>query len=116
MEKMPSGVSSIADGLIINGNLTGEGDMRLAGCIEGEILLKNGRLIVEPTGYIEGNVKVKEISIAGEVRGQIEASSKVAVASTGKIKCDVKTARIDIAEGAFLCGNFIVEDKIESKK
>ena len=118
MEKTPRGVSTIADGLIINGNLTGDGDMNLAGCVEGEIQLKTGKLTVEPTGYIEGNVNVKEIAISGEVRGTIEASAKVSVAATGRIKCDVKTARIDISEGAFLCGNFEVEDKLaeESKK
>jgi cytoskeletal protein CcmA (bactofilin family) len=111
MEKSSDSVSIIAEGLIINGNLTGEGDMKLAGCVEGEIFLKSGKLIVEPTGFIEGNVHVNEISISGEVRGTIEASSKVAIFSTGKIKGDVRTARIDIAEGAFLCGNFIVEEK-----
>jgi cytoskeletal protein CcmA (bactofilin family) len=110
-KKLTNSVSMIAEGLIINGNLTGEGNMNLAGCIEGEISLKSGKLTVEPTGFIEGNVFVNEISISGEVRGTIEASSKVEIFSTGKIKGDVKTSRIDIAEGAFLCGNFIVEEK-----
>ena len=115
MEKISSGESIIADGIIINGNITGEGDMKLAGVIEGEVLLRNGKLTVEDSGYVEGNIHVKEITITGEVRGTIEASSKVAIDSSGKIKGDVKTARIDIAEGAFLCGNFEVEDKLETK-
>jgi cytoskeletal protein CcmA (bactofilin family) len=114
MDKVTTGVSAIADGLIINGNITGEGDMRLAGCVEGEVLLRNGKIIVEQSGYIEGNIQVKDISISGEVRGTIHATSKVAISSSGKIKGDVKTARIDIAEGAFLCGNFEVEDKLET--
>ncbi len=116
MEKIPSGVSTIADGLIINGNLTGEGDMKLAGCVQGEILLKSGKLTVESTGYIEGNIKVKEITISGDVRGTIEATSRVSILSTGKIQCDVKTSRINIAEGAYLCGNFEVEDKLPDKQ
>ncbi len=114
MDRMANtnGLSVITEGVIINGNLTGEGDMKLAGCVEGEIYLKSGKLTVEPTGYIEGNIVVNEILISGEVRGTIEAKSKVSLSSTGKIKGDVKTARIDIAEGAFLCGNFEVEDKV----
>ena len=115
MNNLTNGVSVITEGVIINGNVTGEGDMRLAGCVEGEIYLKSGKLTVDPTGYIEGNIVVKEINISGEVRGKIEAASKISISSTGKIKGDVKTSRIDIAEGAFLCGNFEVEDKIGSK-
>ncbi len=113
MDKNPVSVSSIADGLIINGNITGTGDLRIGGCIEGEIVLKEGKIQVDRNGYIEGDVQVKDISISGEVRGTIQAGSRVAISSTGKIKGDVKTARIDIAEGAFLCGNFEVEDKVE---
>ncbi|MBN1550952.1 polymer-forming cytoskeletal protein [bacterium] len=116
MEKVSNGISTIADGLIINGNITGEGDMKLAGCVEGEVVLRNGKLIVEHSGYVEGNIEVKEIMISGEVRGKIHAASKVALSSTGKIRGDVKTARIDIAEGAFICGNFEVEDKLDSAK
>jgi cytoskeletal protein CcmA (bactofilin family) len=105
--------STIAKDFIINGNVTGEGELKLAGVISGEIYWRNGKITVEPDGSIEGNVHVNEISISGEVKGTIEAASKVEIFSTGKIKGDVKTARIDIAEGAFLCGNFIVEDKKE---
>ncbi len=112
MNKQPSNVSVIAEGLIITGNISGEGDMQLAGCVEGEISLKNGRLFVEQKGFVEGNVRVREISISGEVRGTIEAGTRVTISSTGKIKGDVKTCKIDIAEGAFLCGEFNVEDRI----
>lgn len=106
-----SGVSTIANGLIINGNITGDGDMTIAGCVEGEVLIKNGTMTIEQTGYVEGKLVVREVSVAGEVRGNIEASSKITIKPTGKVICDVTTARIDIAEGAFLCGNFVVEDK-----
>ncbi|MBN1880106.1 polymer-forming cytoskeletal protein [bacterium] len=106
-----NGVSTIANGLIINGNITGDGDMNIAGCVEGEVLIKNGTMTIEQTGYVEGKLVVMEVSVAGEVRGNIEASSKITIKPSGKVICDVKTARIDIAEGAFLSGNFVVEDK-----
>ncbi len=112
---MGNGVSTIANGLIINGNITGDGDMNIAGCVEGEVVIRNGTMNVDRTGSVEGNIVVKDISVAGEVRGTISASSKISIKPTGKVRCDVKTARIDIAEGAFLCGNFEVEDTIDSK-
>ncbi|HPQ39200.1 MAG TPA: polymer-forming cytoskeletal protein [bacterium] len=115
MENRSDGISVIASGLIINGNITGDGDMRIAGCVEGEVLLKSGKMTVDQTGYVEGKLAVKEVSVAGEVRGEIDATSKVSIAPSGKVICDVKTARIDIAEGAYLCGNFIVEDTLGSE-
>lgn len=111
-----NGVSIIANGLIINGNITGDGDMNIAGCVEGEVVIKNGTMTIDQTGYVEGNLVVKEVSVAGEVRGSIEAESKITIKPTGKVLCDVKTARIDIAEGAFLCGKFEVEDKLNAQK
>ena len=59
---------------------------------------------------------VKEVTVAGEVRGDIDATSKVSISPSGKVICNVKTARIDIAEGAYLCGNFEVEDTLSSEK
>lgn len=115
MNKDVPGLTTIANGLMIYGNITGHGDMRLAGVVDGEVVLKNGKISVEHQGALEGDIQVKEISIAGEVKGSIKASSKVTISSSGKIEGDVKTARIDIAEGAYLCGNFEVEDNIDLK-
>jgi cytoskeletal protein CcmA (bactofilin family) len=114
MEKESSGMSTISNGLMIYGNITGNGDMKLAGIVDGEVVLKNGKITVDHQGALEGNIQVKEIAISGEVKGTIEASSKVSISSSGRIIGDVKTARIDIAEGAYLCGNFEVEDKIDT--
>ena len=116
MANRVNGVSVIANGLIINGNITGDGDINIAGCIEGQVLIKNGTMTIDQMGYVEGDIIVKEVLVAGEVRGSIEAESKITIQSTGKVLCDVKTSRIDIAEGAFLCGNFEVEDKLSERK
>ncbi|MGB3975476.1 MAG: polymer-forming cytoskeletal protein [bacterium] len=116
MANRVNGVSVIANGLIINGNITGDGDINIAGCIEGEVHIKNGTMTIDQTGCVEGKLVVKEVFVAGEVRGSIDADSKITIKSTGKVLCDVKTSRIDIAEGAFLCGNFEVEDKLTERK
>ena len=116
MANRTNGVSVIANGMIINGNITGDGDINIAGCVEGEVQIKNGIMTIDQTGYVEGNLVVREVSVAGEVRGSIDAESKITIKPTGKVLCDVKTSRIDIAEGAFLCGNFEVEDKLSDRK
>jgi len=116
MVNRKNGISNIADGMIINGNITGDGDMKIAGCVEGEVLLKNGKMTIDQSGFVEGKLVVKEVAVAGEIRGEIDASSKVSILPSGKVLCDVKTSRIDIAEGAYLCGNFEVEDKLSNEK
>jgi cytoskeletal protein CcmA (bactofilin family) len=103
------GASFIAEGLIIHGNFSGEGDLRLSGKVQGEIQLKNGSLIVEKSGFVDGNIKVEELTIAGWVKGTIETSKRVEVAATGRVEGDVTTPEIQIAEGARLCGSFQVE-------
>ena len=105
-------LSIIADGVIINGNLSGSGDLKVSGCIEGEVHLPNGDLLIEGKGYVQGKIEVKELKIlSGEARGTIEASHKVIVKNTGRIEGDVKTSVIDISSGAILDGKFEVKRK-----
>ena len=101
--------SRIAEGIVINGSLVGEGDLQLSGSIKGEIELKSGTLTITQEGYVEGDVTVKCARIAGELRGTLTAGEQVVVANTGRIEGKVKTPRIAIHDGASCKGDFIVE-------
>jgi len=100
------GSSFIAEGLIIHGNLSGEGDVRLSGKIQGEIILKKGSLIIEKSGFVNGNVSVNEVTIAGWVNGTVATTKKVEIAATGRVEGDVSAPEILVADGAHLSGKF----------
>ena len=103
--------SFIAEGLIIHGNLSGEGDLRLSGKVQGEINIKKGSLIVERSGFVDGNINVEDVTVAGWVNGTIQTTKKVEIAATGRVEGDVSTPQILISEGAKLNGRFQVDRK-----
>lgn len=102
------GSSFLSEGLIIHGNLSGDGDMRLSGNIHGEVNLKTGSLVIEESGYIEGNINVRELKVSGWVKGTIITSERVEITATGKVEGSVVTPKIQILDGATLDGDFAV--------
>lgn len=102
------GASFIAKGMIVHGNVNGEGDMRLSGNIQGEITLKTGTLNIEESGFVDGNIKVKKLVVAGWVKGEVTTGEYVELAATGKVEGDVKTPCLRVEKGAILNGNFEV--------
>ncbi len=104
---MSDKMSIIGESVVIMGNLSGKGDLTVAGSIEGEVNLGDNEIIVEPNGSIEGNVKTQKITIAGEVRrGKIEATESTQVTETGKVYCDITTKTMGVKDGAVLYGEF----------
>jgi len=101
--------SFISDGLVVQGNISGEGNMRLNGKIQGDINLRNGALHIEPSGIVEGNIVVRQLVIAGKVKGTIETSEALEIAATGRFEGEVKTQSLQVEEGAILNAYFEVK-------
>ncbi|MBN2056256.1 polymer-forming cytoskeletal protein [bacterium] len=102
------GSSFLADKLIIHGNISGDGDMRLSGNVHGEINLKTGSLIVEKNGYVEGDINVRDVTVAGWVKGKIVTSERVEIADSGRVEGSIVTPNLKITQGAIISGDFNV--------
>lgn len=101
--------SRIAEGMVINGSIVGEGELQLSGSVKGEIELKTGTLTITQEGYLEGEATVRFARIAGEFRGTLTAEEQVVVANTGRVDGKIKTPRVAIHDGAVCKGDFTVE-------
>ncbi len=100
--------SYIQDGLLVSGSFSGQGNLTIGGCVEGEITLQGGELVVSASGFVEGEVTVRSLSVSGEVRGNVRASERVEIGSRGRLMGEVTTPRIVVNEGAKLSGKFNV--------
>ena len=92
--------SILHNGIVIKGDLRGEGHLTIAGCVEGGVELKRGELVVSQTGYVQGNIDATQAHIDGEVRGSIRAKRKVSMGSSAKVLGDVTSNTLNITEGA----------------
>lgn len=98
----------IGKNTIFKGAISGEGNVRIDGVLEGEIS-SNGDVVIGERSTIKAEIKASNVFISGTVNGNITVSNKLEINSTGKLFGDVKAAILSIAEGASFRGNSQME-------
>jgi cytoskeletal protein CcmA (bactofilin family) len=94
----------IGSALVVDGEISGQGALVVRGRVKGKISLEDA-VIVEPSGVVEADIESRSATIAGQVKGSVAASEKVELRSEGKMSGNIKSPRIQIAEGASFHGN-----------
>ena len=95
-------------GLVFKGEVSGEGDLFIAGSFEGEINV-NGTVRVGDEAEVEANISAAVIVIAGAVRGNVSASTHVEMLASGTLTGTVRSGSLVAAEGASLRGEVWVD-------
>jgi cytoskeletal protein CcmA (bactofilin family) len=109
-EQVRSG-SSVAAGIRVRGEISGNEDLLVDGSVEGPIHLGNGQLIVSATGKVVGDVEATELVILGSVKGDVKSRERLEIKSGGTLVGDVLTARILVEDGAHFKGSIEIERK-----
>ena len=95
-------------GLVFKGEVSGDGDLVIAGSFEGEINV-TGTVRVGEDAEVEANISAAMILIAGVVRGNVSASTHVEMLPTGTLTGTVRSGSLVAAEGASLRGDVWIE-------
>jgi cytoskeletal protein CcmA (bactofilin family) len=95
-------------GLVFKGEVSGEGDLFIAGSFEGEINV-TGTVRVGDDAEVEANISAAMIVIAGVVRGNVSASTHVEMLPSGTLTGTVRSGSLVAAEGASLRGEVWVD-------
>lgn len=99
-----SGISVIAVGTIIEGEVTMPGDLRLDGTILGNIT-SNAKVMMGEQGKIKGNVITRSSGIKGEFEGELKVSEKLHIHSSARIEGTIHTKTLIVENGAQIIGN-----------
>ena len=86
-----------------NGVLRFRESLKIDGTFEGEIE-SPGFLYIENGATVTANIKVGAVVIGGVVRGNIEASERLEMLTTGKVFGNIRTAKLNIADGVVFEG------------
>jgi cytoskeletal protein CcmA (bactofilin family) len=101
----------IGQSIHIKGELTGNEDLTIDGTVEGNIELKENNLTIGPNANIKADIHAKTITITGEAQGNMTAEEKVEIRETGKLRGNIVSPRVVIADGAFFKGSVEMERK-----
>jgi cytoskeletal protein CcmA (bactofilin family) len=86
------------------GELHIDGDVRLAGTVQGEIHA-TGDVEVDDAAKVNASLAGGDINIRGIVSGPVTARKRLVVARSGSLTGDVRVARLVIQDGATFSGN-----------
>lgn len=89
------------------GDLDFEKGVRVFGRFEGTIKSK-GQLHVAKGAKVKADVSAGSIDVDGDISGNLTASGKVQLKASAKLEGDLKTARLEVADGATFVGNCVV--------
>ncbi len=93
--------SSVGSGLVIEGNVSGAGDLLLDGTVRGDV--KVSHLTVGESGSIEGKVEAETIEVRGRIIGSIQGK-QIKLQATAYVEGDITHDQLAIDVGAFFQG------------
>lgn len=98
----------IDEGMLIKGNISGEGAIRIDGKVEGNIDLKEGIILGEKS-EVTGSVKSSIIVVHGKLYGNLDCRY-LYIKSTGLIDGDIEVGAFEVELGGKYNGTLKMRD------
>jgi cytoskeletal protein CcmA (bactofilin family) len=95
--------STIGAGTRVRGRVTGDGDVVVAGNVEGDIAVR-GDVTIDDGAQCTSNVEGHAVSIDGALEGDVAASGAISIGASGRVRGNVRGASFAMDDGASFAG------------
>ena len=112
MEENTSSQNIIAQGTKIKGDFNSEGDFRIDGTIEGNIIT-SGKVVVGKSGFIKGTLQGTEAHFEGKFSGKLTLSGVLTLKSTAHIEGEVIVGKLAVEPGASFNVNCMMKGTVK---
>jgi cytoskeletal protein CcmA (bactofilin family) len=93
----------IGNGTVFEGVLTSKESIHVEGTVRGKVVCE-GSVIVGEKGRVDADIFADTVLLGGEVNGNIVSKTKLEITTSGKLRGDIKTGSLVIAEGVLFEG------------
>lgn len=93
---------------IVIGNLSGRGDLEIAGRVQGDVDVL-GLVQVREEGTVLGSIRAQDVRVAGHVEGSVTARATLVLQAGANVQGELIAARLGIEEGARIHGSVRTE-------
>lgn len=104
-----SGLSIIAAGMRVEGEIVSDGVVKVEGAVVGSIRAER-QVLIAKGGTVDGDIETREAIVGGEVRGAILADERVEVQPSAIVQGDIATQRIVVHDGGEVNGHLRMGD------
>lgn len=94
----------IGKDIAIRGEIKGDEDLHIEGQVEGKII-STRQVTIGEHGKVNAAIEADSVVIYGEVTGNVTARTVFQLVPSGKMKGDIHSPKVNIAEGARFQGN-----------
>ena len=98
-----AGLSIIAGGMQLVGDVTADGIIKVEGSVRGNLRVSR-QVLVARGGLVEGDIETREAIVGGEVRGQIRALERLEIQSGAVVHGDLSAKVLLVQEGGEVNG------------
>ncbi len=97
------------------GELRGNGNVKIDGRFEGEIILERDLTIMR-NGNVEADIEADVVNVEGRLVGNVNARKKMILSAQGSMIGDIRSEKIIISEGAVFKGKVEMQDAASAEK
>ena len=95
---------------ILQGRLEIQGELRVAGTVEGD-LKASGDITVDAGATVQAAIEGANVSVRGNVTGNVTARKRLLLGGSGRLNGDVRVGRLTVEDGATLNGNVTMQSE-----
>ena len=107
--------NALTAGSKIIGTIIADSDIRIDGCVEGDLQC-SGKVVIGEKGRLKGTVECQNAEIMGALEGKITINHTLALRATGKIQGEVKTQTLIVEPNAIFNGSCSMADHRSTPK
>lgn len=100
--------STLGRGARVRGRISGDGDLRVEGHVEGDVRV-SGQVALEEGASITGDVEAAAVIISGALTGDVVSRGAVTVRASAKVAGNLGGAEVSLEEGASFHGRIEAE-------
>ena len=109
-------MTNIGPGIVINGELSSEEDLRVDGHVKGQIVLRDAELTIGQAARIEADVRSVRVLVLGTVIGNIAASERIELGAASSVNGNLSANKVVIVEGARFNGSVDMDKRTIAAK
>jgi len=99
----------IAGNCVLDSNLKADGNLRIYGKIDGNVVV-NGDVTIGETGVVLGTVTADNLILEGTVEGNVTCKNSLKLTSSAKLNGDAHVKNFASQEGCLFAGKCIMEE------
>ena len=87
----------------VRGRVTGDGDLRVEGTIEGDVRV-SGELTIGTSGVVTWQTNAQAVVVEGNLQGDVQAVGEIAIRAGARVEGNLSGATVALDEGASFDG------------